>query len=694
MQLDELEYESLLKVVEDRIDFELEKVECESANDELCAKLNSELISELKTLGILLDDWKLPKTAIKWNNSSTDVLKQPNSIHSVKNFLINKNFSIEKNKPCNPFRMINRRTDSTSDTPDNLQEPTVNYANQYSESMTTPVTPNLVKTSVIVQDTPNTNKLKEAEEKCQNFGDDEQESASYNDSDQENRGEEGEEDNLGDQTLVDKTEKSSRIGILKEKSPNMSNSMSNNTTSASLRTTTSNLSKKSVKIDDTLQERTFIAEDDEEEMRDFNDTNDITVLKRINSSIGTPLIGTPRRDSPINDEEEEEEGISFNSEPDSEPASRLMSGIASPSNLPDSPGQITPSWIYGNQRPSGKRLLFHQNLQINQNLQQNQDLHNMNRDAHLNSQQNSHPNSHNYQSIGMDSDNPINTDSITFSTHVQPITTNSYDYSNTPTIPTNTDEMKSFNDEGSTMSPYQLSELTQQSSQPSETGKNPAYGFSFSQALSFNNELHVVNVETPPRAAFGFFGQMQTLNEHDDKNGVNDENDELEVDQFGQNEEFDEKVDFDEIIDGENEDDDDFSSESSENGQDLLQQMIETTKPNQENGVTPNRSCPTSPDRNGTAGGSLSSPKVSSPSGAVERTTRRMKMQGLLKNVNEKVDDQKIDKMMQYIERTMEGKSVSVEKVKNGAGFQSNRSLDSIPVGLGESFGSGNLSGK
>ena len=113
VQLDELEYESLLKVVEDRIDFELEKVECESANDELCAELNSELVSELKTLGMLLDDWKLPKTAIKWNNSSTDVLKQPNSIHSVKNFLIDKHFSTETIKPCNPFRMINRRTDST-----------------------------------------------------------------------------------------------------------------------------------------------------------------------------------------------------------------------------------------------------------------------------------------------------------------------------------------------------------------------------------------------------------------------------------------------------------------------------------------------------------------------------------------------------------------------------------------------------
>merc|ERR1712071_174137 len=137
----------------------------------------------------------------------------------------------------------------------------------------------------------------------------------------------------------------------KEKSLNMSNSMSNNTTSASLRTTTSNLSKKSVKIDDTLQERTFIVEDDKE-IRDLNDTNDITILKRINSSVGTPLIGTPRRDSPINDEDEdEEEGISFNSEPDSEPASRLMSGIASPSDLPASPGQITPGWIYGNQRP-------------------------------------------------------------------------------------------------------------------------------------------------------------------------------------------------------------------------------------------------------------------------------------------------------------------------------------------------------
>jgi hypothetical protein len=84
--------------------------------------------------------------------------------------------------------------------------------------MTTPVTPNLVKSSIIVQDTPNTNKLKEAEEKCRDFGDDEQESASYNDSDQENLGEDNlDEENLGDQTLVDKTGNASRIGILKEK---------------------------------------------------------------------------------------------------------------------------------------------------------------------------------------------------------------------------------------------------------------------------------------------------------------------------------------------------------------------------------------------------------------------------------------------------------------------------------------------
>ena len=188
---------------------------------------------------------------------------------------------------------------------------------------------------------------------------------------------------------------------------------------------------------------------------------DQTVLCK-NSSFNqpTPLMATPSRRSPTSIsslEDDLADAESFHSDRESVPASRLMSGITSP--MPESPGQITPNRKFSNN--------------IN---------YPMNREPSENSQPN-------FMMSLQNSDNQ-----------------RSYEYTNTPTIPTTTDEMKSFGDEGSCASPMTgLSELTMDhtaattphsiATPPSQRGG--LYGFSFAKV---NQEAALE--DTPKRQVY------------------------------------------------------------------------------------------------------------------------------------------------------------------------------------------------
>ena len=268
-------------------------------------------------------------------------------------------------------------------------------------------------------------------------------------------------------------------------------SSSNNTTSTSLMT--GNSGKKSVTIDDTLHERTFEVQEqenidpnetvpfgvgDENDVRDERiNLNDLSMISRnstINKFIDTPLMATPNRAS-INTsydslDQELDDAASIKSEVDSHHESRFQSGMVSPSNLPDSPGQITP-YNYAQFESDQKRLgqnmlkksLFGGKQGQTQAQGQNQK----------------------YSQNQIDSDQS--------SKHKNTTTTDSA----TPFMPTSNDEMIIFNSEGS-MSPMTgLSGLTFESNQSSALdGMNGngtgQIGFSFKNALQQNNEFEMM----------------------------------------------------------------------------------------------------------------------------------------------------------------------------------------------------------
>ena len=234
------------------------------------------------------------------------------------------------------------------------------------------------------------------------------------------------------------------------------------------------MSKKSVKIDDTLHEHTFVADDADTSL---NETGDITMqLRKVNSAIGTPLMATPSRTSPnsMSDLDNDlDDAASFHSQVDSIPGSRIMSGMVSPSNLPDSPGQITPNFIHRNRihNPIVNKSLF-----------------------------STAPMEMSAQVSSSDKSKGATAGTTHLGTH-------SYDYSNTPTQPTTTDEMRTFGDEGS-MSPMTgLSEITVETSQGSQLG---AFGFSFHTALRNNNEGNSDDMPYDLGVQTGFsFGAMR-----------------------------------------------------------------------------------------------------------------------------------------------------------------------------------------